>query len=327
MKTYDYTCRDAKGGIRRGRLEAQDRAGAVRALKARGLAAVSLSEGGAASRADAPPTGGGMRRALLWAAPCAAALALGALWLGARGGVRGEARGAGAPPSEAGAAPRVDTRPPGGGTDRKEGRPPEDTAGRGGGPGAGVLEGATPGGGAAVPPAPRRPGIRRLDRDGNVIEPEGGGDEPPPPDTTFRTQTEHLLSVMLSAPPGIPMPPMPAPPGMEGDFAASLANVITIHGDDTEEMAGRKERVAWAKLDMAEMVKGGASPGDALRAVEQGHNALAEYRQALLRQYVELRREGGEGEADAFLGEANENLRQYGLPPLALPPVLTGKEE
>ncbi|MCL1921864.1 MAG: type II secretion system F family protein, partial [Kiritimatiellaeota bacterium] len=66
MKTFEYTCRDGGGRAVRGAVEAADRAAAVRALSARGLAAVSLSE-------RAAPRRGRPLAALRWALPCATA--------------------------------------------------------------------------------------------------------------------------------------------------------------------------------------------------------------------------------------------------------------
>jgi len=304
MKTFTYTIRDKDGRLKKGAVQAADRAGAMREVKALGGVPLSVSEARPGVDGAAPQ---GVRRALLWAL-AVVPVVLAALWFWCPWAK--DAKPVSATPSVSSVplvspVTRIGVQAQAASGEGTEGT--EETQELGSAEGQ-IAE-------AAAPPAPRRPGIRRLGRDGKPIE-TGEDTAPPPPDTTFRTRTEHLLSAILSAPPGAPVPPIPIPPGMERDFAAALTNVITVHGDDTDEMAARKERVAWLKQDLAAMVADGADPADALRDVERYRNEVAAYRRELLRRHTQLRREGLDGEAGSFLDEANEELRQHGDPPL-----------
>jgi hypothetical protein len=137
-------------------------------------------------------------------------------------------------------------------------------------------------------------------------------------DTSLKTLTENVLSLMSSVPPDLPMPPMPVLPEMEKDFKASLTNIIEIRTNDTPEIAERKEKVAWAKYDMSLLVKEGHKPEDIISAMEAQHNDNATLRSNYLSYINELQKAGKEEEAKAFLEAANKELEKAGSPPLKI---------
>jgi len=137
-------------------------------------------------------------------------------------------------------------------------------------------------------------------------------------DTSLRTISENVLALMASIPPDLPMPPMPVLSNLDEDFKIATTNIIEIRTNDTVEVAERKERVAWTKLDMAQLVKEGHKPEAVLRAIEAQHNDNATLQSNYIRYYKELQSTGKDDEAKVFLEAANKELEKTGSPPLKI---------
>ncbi|MCL1920145.1 MAG: hypothetical protein FWG50_03560 [Kiritimatiellaeota bacterium] len=297
MKTYVYTCRNKDGTLKRGQLEAPDRADALRQLRSQGHLPLSLSEGSSAAR---PQT----KTHLAALAATAVLLAALAVVLSARHTAKTaqnpdtqksrDAIAANRSPSPKNTSPHTPT----------QAAEPEDPKN--------VYSEPAP------PPAHVAGAALQAEGDAEIPVAEAEA-----PDSTLRTQTEKMLSLMASLPPGAEIPPMPILPGMEKDFAAALTNEIVIHADDTDEMANRKEAIAWLKLGVATLVQEGNSPSEAIKLIEENANKIAKMRNELLRYATALYREGKEDEAMAFIAEANKELDPYGAEPIQLSPRLT----
>jgi len=116
-------------------------------------------------------------------------------------------------------------------------------------------------------------------------------DEPP---STLKTRTEQLLSMAVSVPVGTSMPPLPISANIDSDFKQSMSNTIVISDTDSTFDAERKEKVAYLKLDVDALVKEGNSPEDVIKAIEQQHNEVANRRtqlQAEMNALLEANRE------------------------------------
>jgi hypothetical protein len=150
----------------------------------------------------------------------------------------------------------------------------------------------------AAPPAANAP---RL-----VI---GGGER------VYRTRSETLLSLMASAAPGVPMPPLPLGGGIEEDFAAAATNTLVITDRTPEETAALMEAVAWDKAAIAEWVRQGHRAGDIMEAMQRRHNEEAGLRADAV---ALLRRRAASGAAAEEVREdlalINRELEERGLP-------------
>ncbi|MCL1921883.1 MAG: hypothetical protein FWG50_12565 [Kiritimatiellaeota bacterium] len=306
MKTFEYTCRDGGGRAVRGAVEAADRAAAVRALSARGLAAVSLSE-----RAGAPARRA--RRAALrwWALPCAAvalALAAALLWprrppAGAgQGEVAASARAAPAAPRPGRTAPGPGAGDPADAWREGEGAPAPAAHG----------DGATHGAAAAV-------------GEGSVREGPGEAPEAPAPqafgrnyrEPLFRREAEQMLA--LYAEPGRAVPPTPFGADFERDALAALEESVVVTAEDSPEDAGRKELVAWMKEDMRRFLAGGGTVAGFFAELERRQEQEAGLLNEARRILHEIARDGGGEEALAAHRALNGELAAKGIAPLPLP--------
>jgi len=302
MKTYVYTCRNKDGTLKRGQLEASDRADALRQLKGQGRLPLSLSEGTSAAHP-------GKQKRLVAAVAATALVAVLASFVFVRFSAKPVSKPDVHKPETANATNRNPV------SQKASPRAPSRTAEPNDPDGAHTGESASP-------------SVRGA---GNTFQDDTGEmpavAEAEKPDTTLRTQTEKMLSLMASLPPGAEIPPMPLLPGMEKDFAVALTNVIVIHTEDTDEMADRKEKIAWLKQDIAALVQEGSSPGEAIKLIEENTNRIAKMRTEFLQYATALYREGKEDEAMLFIAEANKELTPYGAEPIQLSPRLTRARE
>ncbi len=111
--------------------------------------------------------------------------------------------------------------------------------------GTGAPEGAAVA--SALAAAPPRNASKRTAEP--TAEPEQPKHEP-----ALKTSTEQLLSMVLSVPPGVDVPPLPIAEGddLAQDSANALASTIVIEEDDSDATAVHKENVGWAKVEMRE---------------------------------------------------------------------------
>lgn len=320
MKNYTYTARDLSGALTKGNLKAADRNAALAELRTRSLVPISVEEGIAPKEAlrlsVAPRT--------LVLAGAAVVLVIGALLM-----MRGrtpEVRQPAATVAVVKPAPLPKATPPQTVEPVKPAaspaipEPPQPSVEAA--PAQPVaLQGVVPpkAGKAALRPPPKAdrvivPGIRNADTNA------------PNPYATFKTKSERMMSMMLSAKPGEMILGVSLGRDFDKDFAASLSNTIEIYPTDTEEMADHKADVAWMKEEMRKMVKEGRSPEELLTTFRDQHNEVATFRSELQRQLSALKKEGKTKEAEDFAKEANKMLEPYGTKPLTAFPVIPAKK-
>lgn len=136
----------------------------------------------------------------------------------------------------------------------------------------------------------------------------------------FKSRSENLLAGIISSKPGYRVINLPLDAGFVEDFKSSLGNPITIDDEDTPADIELKQAVVDAKaMLLEEMGKG----GDITRIISDARedlNRLADYRKSVQMTYSSLVREGRPPEeCEVFRKEANELLKEYGLPPIDEP--------
>ena len=305
MRTFEYTSRDKDGRLKRGTVQAADRAGAMREVRAGGGVPLSVSEARRAPGASAA----GWRRALPWAA-LAVPVAVAGLWL-LRGGSPGPAP---VPGPDGGAPPRARAQ-----------RPVQEPGGAAGAEGPEADSQPARQGGGGAPPADAPPAAART----------GGGAEAPPGEAPgavsdvflrnmreplFRREAEQMLALYVE--PGRAVPPTPFGRGFEEDALAALAEDIVVTAEDPPEDAERKELVAWMKDDMRGFLAGGGTVAEFFALMERRQEEEAELLSEARRILHGLAREGDrEGALDAHRA-LNEVLAEKGIAPLPLPGLL-----
>lgn len=324
MKTFTYSAREPGGSVRRGTLQAQNRAAAVSALRGQGVVPLTLEEGPAGERAaggrDRP------RRPLPIALAAAALVAVVAgVILLFQGGLRPkpEKPSAAAPvsvPVKAVAQPRDSGVPPVKGI---EGAVPvqsvEATATEvvGAGAVAGAAEPAPAEAKTVVSPPPtnplprRRPGVRITDKDGNELF---------KPRPEIKTQTDRFLWAILN-PRGSGMVPVSVP-HVKRDFTNALNTRIEIRPDDTPEDIAAKQGVEQLKQEIKTLLDEGHALEDVIQLIQRERNSLAEYRRGVQQTLFQLVREGKLEEAAAYQEAANEELGKENAAPLYVPDKL-----
>ena len=152
-----------------------------------------------------------------------------------------------------------------------------------------------------------------------VPTPPGEEEHKPPRPSPYKTQTEALLSMAMSVPPGASIPPMPIPPDLDNDFANSLTNVIVIYDDDDERTAAIKEDVAVTKNQLLELVMQGRNVAEVLKEYQEETNKRAAIRSEAQIHFNKLLRDGSPDEAKAYMEEVNRAFAELGIEPICVP--------
>jgi len=149
------------------------------------------------------------------------------------------------------------------------------------------------------------------------VQPADGIPLPPQPKPhSYKSATEGLLSMALSAKPGEMMPPMPIANNLDEDFANSLTNTIVIYEDDDERTAALKENVAVAKMELLELVRQGKSVSEALKEYQDNANKQAALREEAQRELAELRKTATPQQVEEYLKKLNDALNEMGIEPI-----------
>jgi len=303
MKTFSYTSRDRDGRLKKGTVQAVDRAGAMREVKAMGGVPLSVTE----ARAG---TGGGStagRRVLLWAS-LLVPVALAALWLlrpaaGDRKtvsvdkGVAPPARTAHIANNGTGSVAQAADVPS---APQADGLPPADA------PPAVTAEGGI----IAVTEEPRP--VRGAQR--RLADAIARGERVTP---LFGRVSEGILAMYIE--PGRGFIHHPLPDNFEEDMRAALAEDIVVADTDTPDEERQKELVAWLKEDVRRHIAGGGTALGYMALLREREGRDAEVyaeAQGILGRLV---RDGGTADVLAAHRALNEELEAAGIVPLPLP--------
>ena len=316
MKSFAFTARDASGATTRGHLSADDRAAAVREIRARGLVPLSIEEGAA-------PAGGarglpGARVIALAAGALLAAVALVALL------ARRPAPTPAPPPAtgtgthsaapSAPAVPAVPATPAAPAAPAVQAAPPAPEA-----PAApAAATRGTPQRPVTAAPPHRRP---RPSAKGQVliVNPPPAVTNKPPEKPLFERVTEQRLA--LYAEPGADMPP--PPPGLidevDADVEKALASDIEVKAGDDETTVRTKESVALLKEELRKYLAAGGTTRDYFEALAKRQVEEAEMVDVGRSFVIEKLAGGDVNAARKAYQEVNGQLAEKGLPPLVLP--------
>ena len=139
----------------------------------------------------------------------------------------------------------------------------------------------------------------------------------PPP--IFKHASDQMIAMVLSAPPGQAIPPMPANAFTDEDFKNSLQEEIEILDTDSPAVKDMKARVIVAREDIRAMMKQGYS---ALQVLEE-HQALfndnAKLHADALVEMKSILASGDREAARKYATTVNVAFRQMGVPELTVP--------
>ena len=130
----------------------------------------------------------------------------------------------------------------------------------------------------------------------------------------WHSNTDQLLHMALSTPPGVTLPPIPYTRGTATkDFYDSLNVPIVINDDDSDEVREAKERVIEARETVKQLLSEGYTFEDIMADFEQQNAKDAELRLEVSERIEEIKREGDIDMAREYMQKANEFLRNAGI--------------
>jgi hypothetical protein len=297
MRNFSYTVRDATGAVKRGSLEASDRAGALAELKRRGVVPLSVTEGTANTRTSEQ----GLKRFIIPGVIIALLGVLALAWSCSEASARKLAKDRSAEKGKNGTVSQT----------KKGTLAHKKISGQVSSVKNTALSGQTSS--AIENPSAASTESRHSSSDSltnGVNDAEGNHG-------TLRTQTEQVLRMVESIPAGTMVPP--PPPINVSDYKIAKTNMIVIAETDSVELADRKEKIAWLKQDIAQFVKEGYKPDDVVKAIVDHKNELAKTRTECMAYINALYKAGQDEEAAKFMEEANGELGKLGVSPLAHP--------
>lgn len=267
MKTYVYSYRQADGTLTQGEIQETDRCTAIRRIKEKGILPVSINEG----KIPKPLT---FLPSFSWHSPTLKLMMAGCVLLTGLMILRVAKSTSGdktAPPSK----PQIQRHE----TPPSNERQPQPQPSMQKTPDH-ALE-------ADVPPdqSPIEQRLRAVRPTPVTQSPsrattEKAPDNEPKRPAPFKTVTEQILAIATSMPPDVNIPPLPDIHGLDQDFSRASTNTLVILEDDGDELAGRIETVAWAKVELNELVKQGWKPDEILTELVRQHNENASFRSA-----------------------------------------------
>jgi hypothetical protein len=309
MTTFTYQYWDEKGAVRSGTLRAADRTEALRQIQTAGRSVISLTEGHAVKPGWFRPHFPSWGKPALVLMSFVLLLFFSADWIvgmfrkpDTGNPARHTATGTQAParlPVPLKTPPR-DAKTetvPGDATPHASIQPPvANTAARKTSP--------------ASAPSAKTPGFR---------PPPSEADAEPLPPNAFKNQSDALLAMAMSVPPGMEVPPLPIPDNLDETFLHSLTNDIVIYPEDDARTVELKKTVADAKQQIREMVNEGRSVAEILSEYRRQMKEQAALRREALKELHALYRSGAVNEAKTFHDQVNEAFSKTGIPPIEMP--------
>lgn len=133
----------------------------------------------------------------------------------------------------------------------------------------------------------------------------------------FDNAVDQMLSIVLSVPAGVEIPPMPSLGQNAGDvFADALQNPIEINEDDSDQMKRAKLLVISGRDAMLEELRRGKRVEDVFADHCAMWNDNARLQQEVIKGYNDLIKEGDFESAELFRAQANELLEKAGADPI-----------
>ena len=138
----------------------------------------------------------------------------------------------------------------------------------------------------------------------------------------FKRRCEREIASMIMAEPGTWFMRRPTfDARFDADFRASLDEPIEIGDGDTDEQRSLKQAVIDTKAELAERMKAGESPSDAMNAFAGSMYELGQYRRTLQDELGRIKRDASFSDQDIqdFVEAANKMLKDKGAQPIRMP--------
>jgi len=299
MKNFKYSARDTAGAMRKGNLEAVDRAAALQALTQQGLMPVSVEEGTARKAA--------LRLSGLPVTALLGVLAIVVLVVAALRMLPDRKK-----PVTLGQASAMKKTE----LVRPESPRPAVVPGRSVSP---VMQQEQP----PVAPVPERssPAVRAKPPATDRPKPNERALPATPtnqPPRHFSSGTEQVISMIVNTRKGFPPPPLLRLPAGE-NIAEILERDIPVYDDDSAKTVAAKENVAHAKQMLKEYRQAGGNPEEFLQHYHDTLKSAFEERQAAQKYTMELIRIGDKKGAAEYMTEKNKELEAKNIQPVTIP--------
>ena len=135
----------------------------------------------------------------------------------------------------------------------------------------------------------------------------------------FKSSVDQTIAMLMSIPPGQPIPPVPLRPGAEEEFRKSLENPIEILETDSDEIVEMKKAVMQTREEMKQLMDKGYSIQQIIAEHRQLANESAKVRQRAIKEVREIVENGDDESARKYVATINAAFQQMGIPEITLP--------
>ena len=144
---------------------------------------------------------------------------------------------------------------------------------------------------------------------------------PPKPkrERTFKSSVDQTIAMLMSVPPGQPIPPVPLRPGAEEEFRKSLDNPIEILETDSDEIVKMKKTVMQTREEMKQLMDQGYSIQQIISEHRQLANENAKVRLQAIKEAREIVEKGDDEAARKYVATMNAAFQQMGIPEITVP--------
>ena len=141
----------------------------------------------------------------------------------------------------------------------------------------------------------------------------------------FKRRSEREIASMLMTEPGTWFMRKPTfDDRFDSDFRASLDEKIDITDEDSDEQKALKQAVIDTKAELAERMKTGEKPSDAMNAFAGSMYELGQYRRMLQDELGKIKRDASFSDRDVqeYVEAANKMLKEKGAKPIPMPKMV-----
>ena len=166
------------------------------------------------------------------------------------------------------------------------------------------------------------------DGDESAIADETATAKPtPPPPPTYKSNSDELIAMAMSVPADAEIPPLPFEPANDDQFVESFSKPVEILDTDSEAVKAMKRTVMEARMQIAEMMKNGASFQEVLTEHRELFNSNVQVRNDCINELQEIFDSGDYEGAQKYVDTMNIALQQMGIQEIEMPLTLEEKIE
>lgn len=162
---------------------------------------------------------------------------------------------------------------------------------------------------------------------GSVAEETATAKPTPPPPPTYKSNSDELIAMAMSVPADAEIPPLPFEQANDDQFVESFSKPVEILDTDSEAVKKMKRTVMEARMQIAEMMKNGASFQEVLTEHRELFNSNVQVRNDCLKELQEIFDSGDYEGAQKYVDTMNIALQQMGIQELEMPLTLEEKIE